>query len=70
MYSISFFICINPNFSYKGLPISVASREIEVIPLFFASSTSKASVLMAIPFLRYKGFVYIFIIYAFLPLGL
>ena len=42
--SISSFIPANPNFSYIGRPISVASKEIASIPLFFAFSTNNDSV--------------------------
>src|SRR5699024_9393159 len=43
--SISSFIFVNPYFSYNGRPISVASKEMAVIPLRFASVTSISSVL-------------------------
>ena len=38
-------------FSYKGRPIAVASKEIEVIPLHLVSLISISSVLYAIPIL-------------------
>lgn len=60
----------NPYLSYKGRPISVASNAICNTPCSFASFTSKSNVLIAIPCLLYSGAVYIFIIYAFLPVGL
>ena len=43
--SISSFIFIKPYFSYKGRPISVASKEIAVIPLLLVSLTSLSNVL-------------------------
>ena len=56
-------IFIKPYFSYNGSPISVASREMDVIPLARHSFTSISNTLEAIPFLLYSGRVYIFIIY-------
>ena len=49
--SISSFIFTKPYFSYKGRPIAVASKEIEVIPLHLVSLISIFSVLYAIPIL-------------------
>ena len=43
------FIIVNPYFSYKGFPISVASREISTIPFSLASLINKSKVFMAIP---------------------
>ena len=43
--SISSSIFTKPYFSYKGLPISVASRDMAVMPLRLASVTSKSRVL-------------------------
>ena len=43
--SISLFIFINPYFSYNGRPISVASNEIEKMPLLLLSLISISNVL-------------------------
>jgi len=59
---ISSFIGTNPAFSYRGLPMGVASSVIKLTPLAFASLISSSSIFRAIPCLLYSGLVYIFMI--------
>ena len=61
-YSISSFMEINPYFSYRGRPASVASNVTFVIPRDRISFIRHSSISEAIPLRRYPGRVYIFMI--------